>query len=138
MIRHFGQAKRSLLLHSAAGAIVALTLASPVQAIVPGQNETSVSIVDEDGGVNGVGQMVIDQQNGFIGLCTGTLINPRTVLFAAHCVNSHPEDAYGSSTGGVPISFGFSVDNFPAILNWFGSVFRTNTADFLYNVNQVN
>jgi len=138
MIRHFGQAKRSLLLHSAAAAIVALILASPVQAIVPGQNETSDSIVDEDGGVNGVAQMVIDQQNGFIGLCTGTLINPRTVLFAAHCVNSHPEDAYGSSTGGVPISFGFSVDNFPAILNWFGSGFRTNTADFLYNVNQVN
>src|ERR1700712_5106723 len=29
--------------------------------------------------VTGVGQMVVDEQNGSIGLCTGTLINPRTV-----------------------------------------------------------
>ncbi|WP_123906239.1 autotransporter domain-containing protein [Sphingorhabdus sp. YGSMI21] len=123
---------------AAAGAIATLALASPAKAIVPGQNETSESIVDEDGGVNGVGQMVISNGGGSVGLCTGTLINPRTVIFAAHCVNSRPEDAYGSNTGGVPISFGFAVDNFPAILNWFGSGFSTNTADFLYNVNQVN
>lgn len=139
MIKNFGHSKRSVLLRTAAaGAIATLALATPAQAIVPGQNETSDSIVDEDGGVNGVGQMVISNGGGSIGLCTGTLINPRTVIFAAHCVNSRPEDAYGSNTGGVPISFGFSVDNFPAILNWFGSGFSTNTADFLYNVNQVN
>lgn len=139
MIKNFGQATRSVLLRSAgAAAIATLALASPARAIVPGQNETSESIVDNDGGVNGVGQMVVSNGGGFVGLCTGTLINPRTVIFAAHCVNSRPEDAYGSNTGGVPISFGFSVDNFPAILNWFRSGFSTNTADFLYNVNQVN
>ncbi|MEH6660183.1 MAG: autotransporter domain-containing protein [Parasphingorhabdus sp.] len=139
MIKNFGHSKRSVLLRTAAaGAIATLALASPAKAIVPGQNETSESIVDEDGGVNGVGQMVISNGGGSVGLCTGTLINPRTVIFAAHCVNSRPEDAYGSNTGGVPISFGFAVDNFPAILNWFGSGFSTNTADFLYNVNQVN
>lgn len=139
MIKNFGHSKRSVLLRTAAaGAIATLALATPAQAIVPGQNETSDSIVDEDGGVNGVGQMVVSNGGGSVGLCTGTLINPRTVIFAAHCVNSRPEDAYGSNTGGVPISFGFAVDNFPAILNWFGSGFSTNTADFLYNVNQVN
>eukprot|EP01035_Chromulina_nebulosa_P061248 gene61248-83778_t len=40
------------------------------------------SVTDRDPtNVTGVGQMIIDQKNGFIGLCTGTLINPRTVIF---------------------------------------------------------
>lgn len=139
MNRNFGHSSRSVLLRTAAaGAIATLALAAPAKAIVPGQNETSDSIVDEDGGVNGVGQMVISNGGGSVGLCTGTLINPRTVIFAAHCVNSRPEDAYGSNTGGVPISFGFAVDNLPAIQNWFASGFSTSAADFLYNVNQVN
>jgi subtilase-type serine protease len=81
-----------------------------------------------DAGVNGVGQMIVlDQRpNGtFLGLCTGTLVNPRTVIFAAHCVNTRDASAYGARTGtsggitnpaltpsvGTPISFGFSATN---------------------------
>jgi subtilase-type serine protease len=43
------------------------------------------SLVD----ITGVGQVVVrpDQAGFVLGLCTGTLINPRTVIFAAHCVN---------------------------------------------------
>ena len=61
--------------------------------------------------VTGVGQMIVDEQNGFIGLCTATLINPRTVMFAAHCVNERAANAYGQDSGGQPIGFGFSNNN---------------------------
>ncbi len=96
-----------------------------------------------DTGINGVGQMIAFVQNSptsaGLGLCSGTLINPRTVIFAAHCVNSRPADQYGSQTGttggvngnfgaitsigtttvtraalttqGVPLSFGFGATN---------------------------
>lgn len=94
-----------------------------------------------DSGITGVGQMVIDQGGGFVGLCTGTLINPRTVIFAAHCVNDLPADSYGSATGGTPISFGFEANNLPAVRQWLGldggTLHATNTARALYNVEQV-
>jgi uncharacterized protein YhjY with autotransporter beta-barrel domain len=91
--------------------------------------------------VTGVGQMIIDEQNGFIGLCTGTLINPRTVIFAAHCVNERDANAYGANSGGQPIAFGFSSNNnisgASAFGGWLGN-YKTNTTRYLYNVNQVN
>lgn len=39
--------------------------------------------------ITGVGQMTVraNPTTTSMGLCTGTLINPRTVIFAAHCVN---------------------------------------------------
>ncbi len=91
-----------------------------------------------DTGINGIGQMIAFTNQG-LGLCSGSLINPRTVIFAAHCVNSRPADQYGSQTGssggvslnsgaitaigttgvtrarvtstGVPLSFGFGATN---------------------------
>lgn len=90
--------------------------------------------------VTGVGQMVIDLQNGFIGLCTGTLINPRTVLFAAHCVNDRDASVYGAGSGGMAISFGFSNDNLPGLQRWFNSgpsQHQSDASRFIYNVNHV-
>lgn len=88
--------------------------------------------------VTGVGQMIIDQQNGFIGLCTATLINPRTVIFAAHCVNERAANAYGA--GGTPIGFGFSNNNNAAGASAFGGWLanhQTNTSRFMFNSNYV-
>lgn len=90
--------------------------------------------------VTGVGQMIIDQQNGFLGLCTGTLINPRTVIFAAHCVNDRAPGDYGSASGGTPIGFGFSSNNNQAGASAFGQwlgTHQTNTERYMYNSNYV-
>ena len=100
---------------------------APAGSAIPAQSIYQPNIVISDPGtpttaldpndVTGIGQMVIDQQNGFIGLCTGTLINPRTVIFASHCVNETPDGTgfqdpwgYGAASGGLPIAFGFRAE----------------------------
>lgn len=129
--------------------------------IVISEPGTPTTAIDTEGGVNGVGQMVIDQKNGYVGLCTGTLINPRTVIFAAHCVNENLagddyQDPWGYGTGANqrPVSFGFQVSNNLARAKWmFGNItgidkdgyyifggenkYKSRPEDYIYNVNQV-
>ncbi|WP_171982537.1 autotransporter domain-containing protein [Sphingomonas sp. LM7] len=88
--------------------------------------------------ITGVGQVITDAGGGSVGVCTGTLINPRTVIFAAHCVNDAPAASYGSATGGTAMSVGFKMDNRPALISWLGDPNRSsNAANALYNVEQV-
>ncbi|WP_241527329.1 autotransporter domain-containing protein [Sphingomonas turrisvirgatae] len=101
--------------------------------------------------INGIAQMVIDNGGGSVGLCTGTLINPRTVIFAAHCVNSRAATAYGSQQGGTPIAFGFETNTranaageTDELVRWlFGTGpntagrWQTNLAQSFFNVNWV-
>ncbi|WP_413659081.1 autotransporter domain-containing protein [Maricaulis sp. D1M11] len=80
----------------------------------------------------GVGMMF---SNGFV--CTGQLVNARTVIFAAHCVDNLPDEAYGSNFGGTGMVFSFAPDAFPGIVDWFNRGFQTNTDLLAYNVLQV-
>lgn len=130
----------------------ASSIAPPEQSILepqvvisdPGTPATALDPND----VTGIGQMIVDQQNGYIGLCTGTLINPRTVIFAAHCVNEKSDGSgfqdpwgYGADNGGLPIAFGFRANNNTrgnsAFGNWLFGGYQTDVANYLYNVNQV-
>ncbi len=98
---------------------------------------------DSEVDVTGVGQIVTrpDQNSFGLGLCTGTLINPRTVIFAAHCVNSQSADSYGFASGGTAISVGFGADNLPGVRRWVGldggTANATDVGTNIYNVEQV-
>ncbi len=100
--------------------------------------------------ITGIGQIVTDGGGGSVGLCTGTLINPRTVIFAAHCVNTRAATAYGANSGGVGAAVAFETNTRAnaagqpdELVNWLlGSGqgpgrFQTNRAQQLYNMNQV-
>lgn len=135
----------SALVSVSAGSAYATPDIQPVPEIIiaaPGTPTTARDPVN----ITGVGQMIVDELNGFIGLCTGTLINPRTVIFAAHCVNDRAATAYGSNNGGQPIGFGFSNSNNTAGASAFGGwlngiaggpKYQTTTGRWMYNVNQV-
>lgn len=94
----------------------------------------SPQVLDPAGSINGVGQQIAFIQTGpttaGLSLCSGTLINARTVITAAHCVYNNPAHRYGSNTGtgggvngnfgtggaplsstGIPYSFGFESLN---------------------------
>ena len=103
-----------------------------------------------DSTVNGVGQMLVRPNPAIasVSSCTGTLINPRTVIFAAHCVNTRAAAAYGPNgiasglqSNGTPIAFAFEANARPAVRQWLGLdggiAGATNVARSLYNVEQI-
>ncbi|WP_240953664.1 autotransporter outer membrane beta-barrel domain-containing protein [Sphingomonas sp. G-3-2-10] len=133
--------------HSAGDTRPASDFAEPDPQIVIGFPGTPTTARDPVN-VTGIGQMIIDNKDGTIGLCTGTLINPRAVIFAAHCVNTRAAGVYGapSSSGGFAIGFGFQANNNVAGASAFGGwlngvaggpAYQTNTGRYMYNVNQV-
>lgn len=122
--------KMRFLGSTAAIAMATILASAPAQAIIPNENTDSEAIVDTDGGVNGIGQFF--RNDGSV--CTGSLINPRTVLFAAHCVNDRPETDYGPV---IQSAFSFDVNALPGLQAWFANGFNTDAASFVYNISQI-
>ncbi len=126
-VRSIARAGRNALL--ASSALAALSFSPIAQAVVPSDGKTPADIVDTTN-VNGVGIMYRD--DGFV--CTGTLINPRTVIFAAHCVNDRAPSEYSTVNNGVPVAFAFESNARPGLVNWINSGYRTNAALSVFNV----
>ena len=118
---------------SATALAMSLLCMAPAQAIVPNDNFRPADIVDHEGGVNGVGMFYRSDDSA----CTGTLINPRTVLFAAHCVNDRPEGDYDTN-GAIQSAFSFDVNAEPGFQNWLGNGRVSNPDLFVYNVSRIN
>lgn len=127
---HLTGVRKSVLLASAAFA--SLCISATASAVVPNDGSSPTDIIDSED-VNGVGIMY--RADGFV--CTGTLVNPRTVIFAAHCVNDLTTPDYGTVNGGVPVAFAFQNDARPGLINWLSNGFQTNTALSVYNVNNI-
>ncbi|WP_417494980.1 autotransporter domain-containing protein [Maricaulis sp.] len=117
--------------------LLALLLAAPtamaqteVGTIVPADPGTPDSILDDVTDVTGVGMFF--RNDGFV--CTGTLFNRRTVIFAAHCVNSNPASDFGTT---LPAAWSFGSNALPGFLDWINNGFASNPDLAVFNVNQV-
>lgn len=55
--------------------------------------------------------------------CTGSLINPRTVISAAHCFNALPSTAYGTNRAGgeTTMIVAYGPDTFDGLFNWLNT-----------------
>lgn len=123
--------RRQLLTGTALAALSLTAAATPALAVVPNETTNSEEIVDNDDAYRGVGMFF--RADGFV--CSGTLINPRTVLFAAHCVNNRPETDYNADN--VPAAWSFNVDARPGFINWINNGFASNPDLAVFNVNRI-
>lgn len=136
--------------------LVSITAAPTIEPIAPEPeiliaNPGTPTTARDPVNITGISQMIIDNGGGSVGLCSGTLINPRTVLFAAHCVNSRAATAYGANSGGTAIGFGFETNTranaagqTDELVRWLlggaggAGKYQTNIAQAFYNANWVN
>jgi hypothetical protein len=123
--------RRQLLAGTAFAALSMAAIAAPAHAVVPNETTNSEEIVDNQDVFRGVGMFF--RADGSV--CTGTLINPRTVLFAAHCVNDRPETDYNADN--IPAAFSFNVDALPGFQNWFANNFRSNPDLAVFNISRL-
>jgi len=102
---------------AASALVLAVAIGSTANAL-PIRDDIGVDgAVDTDNVWAGVG-MMWNRTPGGTFVCTGQLINPRTVVWAAHCVDGYNEMLYGGEQGGIPIGFGFEVDSLPGYFDW--------------------
>ncbi len=98
--------------------------------IVPVDGVTPDDILDNATDVTGIGMFF--RNDGFV--CSGTLINPRTVLFAAHCVNDRDASDFGDTIGAA---WSFGADSLPGFIDWVNNGLSSNPDLAVFNVAQV-
>ncbi|MFN5552111.1 MAG: autotransporter domain-containing protein [Hyphomonadaceae bacterium] len=117
---------RKNLTNTVAGLALGLgvTAGAPAMALVTPATTSPASVVDTSNSrPYWVGLGIRNEAGNGGGTCTGLLINPRTVLFAAHCVDDLAPSAYDGNSRGNRAQVGYTTDA------TFG---RTNLRNWLF------
>jgi uncharacterized protein YhjY with autotransporter beta-barrel domain len=118
--------KSSFMVNTMLSGLVAagVLVANPAHALVTPNTTTPAAVVDTTNTrPYWVGLAISNEAGNSGGTCTGLLINPRTVLFAAHCVDGLAPAAYNGNSVGNRARVGYTTD--PT----FG---RANVRNFLF------
>lgn len=109
---------RTLMTGASAAAMTAM-MAAPVQAGVYREDVGDQGAQDYAAPWDGVVQIYLLDPSGSIFFnCTGSMINARTVLSAAHCFNDLPAEFYGVGSGGFVPIIAYGEDTLPALIDW--------------------
>ncbi|MFM1977225.1 MAG: hypothetical protein RL145_2071, partial [Pseudomonadota bacterium] len=127
---------RKILTNTVASVALGLgvTAAAPAMALVTPSTVTPASVVDTaNTRPYWVGLGIRNEAGNGGGTCTGLLINPRTVLFAAHCVDGLAPGAYDGNSRGNRAQVGYTTDptfGTTNLRNWlFGQDFNVPRGD---------
>ncbi|OYU53530.1 MAG: hypothetical protein CFE27_01230 [Alphaproteobacteria bacterium PA1] len=127
---------RKTLTNTVAGLALGLgvTAGAPALALVTPSTTPPASVVDTSNSrPYWVGLGIRNEAGNGGGTCTGLLINPRTVLFAAHCVDTLAPGAYDGNSRGNRAQVGYTTDGTfgtTNLRNWlFGQDFNVPRGD---------
>lgn len=116
---------------AAAVAMLTAGLSSPAHAIITPDTTTPAAVIDSGNTQPFVAGLVIRNEAGTGGsTCSGMLINPRTVIFAAHCVDGRAPAAYDAPTGaGNAAQVGYTLNptfGIPNAITWLSNIGNTS------------
>lgn len=116
--------RKSSLLSCGVAALIAASIATPALALVTPAPVSPAAVVDTaNTRPYWVGLAIRNEAGNSGGTCTGLLINPRTVLFAAHCVDGLTPAAYDGNAPGNRAQVGYTTD---------GTFGNTNMRNWLF------
>ncbi|WP_306015138.1 autotransporter domain-containing protein [Oceanicaulis sp. MMSF_3324] len=114
---------RTSLLAATSSVMLAMALAPSADAI-PFRDDVGDEGAQEFAqGWDGVIQIYLWNRNtgGISFNCTGSMINPRTVISAAHCFDANPEEVYANGPGSLTPIIAYGPDTFVPLFNWINT-----------------
>lgn len=130
----FNTLKKQALISTALSAVVlgATFISAPAAALVTPPSAPPASVIDTTRPY-WVGLAIRNEAGNGGSTCTGLLINPRTVLFAAHCVDGLTPAAYNGNSPGNRAQVGYTTEGTfgtTNLRNWlFGQDFSVAPGD---------
>jgi len=114
---------RTSLLAATSSVMLAMAL-TPAANAIPFRDDVGDEGAQEFAqGWDGVIQIYLWNRNtgGISFNCTGSMINPRTVISAAHCFDANPEEVYANGPGSLTPIIAYGSDTFVPLFNWIGT-----------------